>query len=64
MSNEAQMSELEKKHRDLDQAIAEELSQPAGDDLKIALLKRRKLQLKDEMEKLRTSSDEPTQTLH
>ena len=64
MAIDAQITELEKKHRDLDEAIAQELSQPSGDDMKIATLKRLKLHLKDEMEKLRTCGADENQTLH
>jgi hypothetical protein len=37
----------------LDRKIEEELARPIADDLKIAELKRQKLRLKDEMERLR-----------
>ena len=45
--------ELEQQHKALDHEIAEVLGQSVIDDLKIKDLKRRKLVLKDEMERLR-----------
>jgi hypothetical protein len=53
MSHEAHLSELERKHRLLDQEIQSERQSPGSDDLRLASLKRRKLQLKDEIESLR-----------
>ena len=47
--------ELSEKHRALDRKIEEELARPTADDLKIAELKRQKLRLKDEMERLQVS---------
>lgn len=54
MSLESHLAELKKKHSDLDREIDEALLHPSVDDLEIATLKRRKLAIKDEMEKLRT----------
>ena len=48
-------SELERKHQALKREIEDEMSHLGADDLKLAALKRRKLQLKDEIEKLRCS---------
>ena len=59
MKGEASMSlahhldELQRKHGDIERQIDEALSHPSVDDLEIVTLKRRKLALKDEMEKLR-----------
>jgi hypothetical protein len=53
MSHEAHLSELERKHRALDQEIQSERQSPGSDDLRLAALKRRKLQLKDEIEQIR-----------
>jgi hypothetical protein len=47
------LTELEQQHKALDHEIAEVLGQSVIDDLKIKDLKRRKLVLKDEMERLR-----------
>ena len=53
MAIEARIRELGSRHETLDRAIQEEISRPAGDDLRIRELKRRKLKLKEEMETLR-----------
>ena len=53
MSMQAHLAELEKKHQALEQEITECLTHPAVDDLKIVELKRKKLQVKDEIERLR-----------
>jgi hypothetical protein len=50
------LSELERKHQALEREIADEMAHPGADDLKLAALKRRKLQLKDEIEKLRRTN--------
>jgi hypothetical protein len=48
---------LEKKHQALEEEINECLTHPAVDDLKIVELKRRKLQVKDEIERLRINGN-------
>ncbi len=53
MSMQAHLVELEKRHQALEQEICEALMHPSTDGLKIAELKRRKLQVKDEIERLR-----------
>lgn len=53
MSMETPLAELEARHRALELEITEALSHPASDDMKIAELKRRKLQVKDEIARLR-----------
>ena len=59
MKGEASMSlahhldELQRKHGDIERQIDEAMAHPSVDDLEIVNLKRRKLALKDEMEKLR-----------
>jgi len=50
------LTELERKHRALEREIQDALSHPSLDDTKLAELKRRKLQIKDEIAKLRDSS--------
>jgi hypothetical protein len=56
MSMQSHLAELEKKHQALEAEINECLTHPAVDDLKIVELKRKKLQVKDEIERLRNSS--------
>jgi hypothetical protein len=53
MALDAHLVELSEKHRALDRKIEEEQARPTADDLKIADLKRQKLRLKDEIERLK-----------
>ena len=53
MTVKERLAVLEQQHKALDHEIAEALGQSPIDDLKIKDLKRRKLVLKDEMERLR-----------
>jgi hypothetical protein len=53
MSTQAHLAELEKRHQTLEDELNEALSHPSADDLTIAELKRRKLQVKDEIARLR-----------
>ena len=57
MSMQSHLAELEKKHQALEQEIVECLTHPAVDDLKIVELKRKKLQVKDEIERLRQNGN-------
>jgi hypothetical protein len=52
MSLQSHMSELVRRHRTLEKQIEAEKAHPAQDTLKLVELKRRKLQLKDELERL------------
>jgi hypothetical protein len=53
MAIESHLAELEKRHQALEQEINEALTHPSADDLQIAELKRKKLHVKDEIERLR-----------
>ena len=53
MSMQSHLAELEKKHQALEQELSDCLTHPAVDDLKIVELKRKKLLVKDEIERLR-----------
>ena len=53
MTIQAHLAELERKHRALDNELAEAIAHPSTDDFKIAELKRRKLLVKDEIQRLR-----------
>jgi hypothetical protein len=53
MSMQSHLAELEKRHQTLENEINDCLTHPAVDDLKVVELKRKKLQLKDEIERLR-----------
>jgi hypothetical protein len=54
MTTEAHVEALERRHRELDLRIEEEMSHPSHDDLYIAALKRKKLEIKDELARLRS----------
>jgi hypothetical protein len=53
MTVKVHLEELERQHNALEDEIAEAMAHSSTDNLKIVELKRRKLQLKDEMERLR-----------
>jgi hypothetical protein len=53
MAINAHVAELERRHHKLEREIADALAHSSTDDLTITELKRRKLQLKDEIERLR-----------
>jgi len=55
MTQQSHLAELERKHQALERKIQDAMSHPGTDDLKLAELKRKKLQLKDEIETLRRS---------
>ena len=56
MSMQSHLAELEKKHQALEDEITDCLLHPATDDLRIVELKRRKLLVKDEIERLRVDA--------
>jgi len=56
MAIQAHLAELVRRHQALDTEIAEALQHPSTDDLRIVELKRRKLQVKDEITRLRMTS--------
>jgi hypothetical protein len=58
MSLAHHLEELQRKHGDIEREIDEAMLHPSVDDLEIATLKRRKLAIKDEIEKLKAT---PTQ---
>lgn len=53
MPLENHLAELERKHQALERELEDALSHSSIDDLELAELKRKKLQLKDEIEKLK-----------
>jgi len=52
MSLQGHIVELQRRHEALEKEIQEERNHPSSDDAKVAEMKRKKLQLKDEMSKL------------
>ena len=55
------LTELERKHQALEREIQDALAHPSTNDLKLAELKRKKLQLKDEITRLKSPT---AQTVH
>ena len=53
MSIQSHLAELEKRHQALEDEINDALGHPSTDALRLAELKRRKLQVKDEIARLR-----------
>ncbi|BAL74435.1 MULTISPECIES: YdcH family protein [Bradyrhizobium] len=60
MTIQAHLVELERKHKTLEHELHEALVHLSTDDLQIVELKRRKLMVKDQIERLRHTGD----TLH
>jgi hypothetical protein len=60
MSVESHLAELERRHEALKREIHEAQTHPGFDEYEVAALKRRKLQVKDEIAKLRHD----TETMH
>jgi hypothetical protein len=53
MAMQAHLAELERRHQALEEELNEALTHPSTDNLTIAELKRRKLQVKDEIARLK-----------
>jgi len=60
MSVESHLSELVRRHQAIEQTIMAEESHPSTDELKLHELKRKKLYLKDEIERLKHQPKEET----
>lgn len=56
MTIQAHLASLEKKHGALEEELESTLASPSSGDHEIAQLKRRKLRLKDEMERLKATT--------
>jgi hypothetical protein len=54
MTTESHIAALEKRHRDLERQIDDEMAHVSYNDLEIAVLKRKKLEIKDELSRLRS----------
>jgi hypothetical protein len=57
MATSTQLAELEQRHQMLEAELTEALQHPSTDDLKLAELKRRKLQVKDAIVRLKSGTD-------
>lgn len=56
MSIQSHLTELERKHQALEREIESERTHPSSDSLRLAELKRRKLVLKEEIERIRAGA--------
>lgn len=56
MSIESHLAELERRHEALSREIDQAINHPSSDALELAAMKRRKLQLKDEIVRLKVNS--------
>ncbi len=56
MSLSSHLEELKRKHQDLSNKVEEEQRAPGSSDLEIANLKKQKLRLKEEIERLTVSA--------
>jgi hypothetical protein len=54
MELEGQIENLSVQHKKLEEIIAAELTQPGWDESRVAALKKQKLRIKDELERLRS----------
>jgi hypothetical protein len=63
MTIQAHLATLQKRHEALERDIEIAMAQPGSSDLKITELKRKKLALKQEMERLRNQNQSPP-TVH
>lgn len=55
MALEGHIQELSEKHRKLEEIIDAEMAHPDWDEVRVAALKKEKLRIKDELERLRAS---------
>jgi hypothetical protein len=56
MTTEGHIAALERRHRELERQIDDEMTHLSHDDLMIAALKRKKLEIKDELKKLQAAA--------
>jgi len=55
MAIQGQINHLSNQHKKIDDIIANEMANPDWDELRIAALKKQKLRIKDELERLRAA---------
>ena len=55
MAIQGQINHLSNQHKKIDDIIANEMANPDWDELRIAALKKQKLRIKDELERLRSA---------
>jgi hypothetical protein len=56
MALQGQIDHLSNQHKKIDDIITAELANPDWDELRVAALKKQKLRIKDELERLRRSA--------
>jgi len=56
MAMQGHIQELSEKHKELEERIEAEMANPDWDEVRVAALKKEKLRIKDELEKLRSIS--------
>ncbi|MEP3049115.1 MAG: DUF465 domain-containing protein [Roseibium sp.] len=59
MSMQSHLAELQRRHAEMERKIEDALLHPSTDSLKLANMKRQKLKIKDEIERIRIG-----ETLH
>ncbi len=55
MAMQGHIQELNEKHKNLEEQIETEMAHPDWDEVRVAALKKEKLRVKDELERLRSS---------
>ena len=56
MTTESHIAALERRHRELDRQIEDTIGHASYDDLEVAALKRKKLEVKDELARLQAAA--------
>jgi hypothetical protein len=56
MTTEGHIAALERRHREIERQIDDEMAHLSHDDMMIAALKRKKLEIKDQLQKLQASA--------
>ena len=56
MTTEGHIAALERRHKELERQIEDEMAHLSHDDMSIAALKRKKLEIKDELRKLQANA--------
>lgn len=56
MTTEGHIAALERRHRELERQIDDELTHLSHDDMIVAALKRKKLEIKDELRRLQSQA--------
>jgi hypothetical protein len=56
MTTEGHIAALERRHRELERQIDDEMTHLSHDDMIIAALKRKKLEIKDELRRLQSQA--------